>query len=89
MFICICAGTTNRFFQKLCCSSYFQKAEHPQNGYTLFCLTLSINIQTDPQFFVSVQDKTESPQQEKLFRTELTRGRQHCDEVSSSLSDVG
>lgn len=50
---------------------------------------LKHKYKTDPQFFVSVQDKTESPQQEKLFRTELTRGRQHCDEVSSSLSDVG
>lgn len=61
----------------------------PQNGYTFFCLTLSINIQTDPQFMGSVQDKTKSPQQEKLLRAESTRARQHCDNVGSPLSDVG
>lgn len=62
---------------------------HPQNGYTFFCLTLSINIRTDTQFLVSVQDKTKSRQQDKLLTAELTRARQHCDEVGSPLSDVG
>lgn len=77
-------GKTNRFFQKLC-SSYFQK----QYEYTFFCLTLSINIHSGPQFLGSVQDKTKSSQQEKLLRAESTRARQHCGEVGSLLSDVG
>lgn len=85
MSICIHTGTTNRLFQKLCSSSYFQKAVHPQSGYIFFFLTLSINMQTDPQFLVSFQDKTKSPQQEKLLRAESTRARQHCDELGSPL----
>lgn len=45
-------------------------------------------MQADPQFLVSVQDKTKSPQQEKLLRAESTSARQHCDEVGSPLSDA-
>lgn len=61
MSICIQTRATNRLFQKLCSSSYFQKAVHPQSGYIFFCLTLSINMQADPQFLVSVQDKLRVP----------------------------